>query len=144
MIKTKTIKCKAYHDGVKCKNKFEPKFNGHAWCSDTCQDAIVAATLKKVRANNAKAERKITRQKKEKLKGKAEFKKEAQAVFNRFIRLRDSEQPCISCGIVGDDRDRHVSACALTSDCYRPGMASQVRSTRLVIGLPAQIRIARR
>jgi hypothetical protein len=96
MIKTKTIKCKI------CRAKFEPRFNGHKWCSDECQDAVIAKTLEKVRANNAKAERKETRQRKEKLKGKADFKKEAQAVFNRFIRLRDAEQACISCGIVGE------------------------------------------
>lgn len=96
MIKTKRIKCKI------CRAKFEPRFNGHKWCSDECQDAIIEATLKKVRANNAKAERKITKDRKKALKTKSDYKKEAQAVFNRFIRLRDAELPCISCGIVGD------------------------------------------
>jgi len=95
-INIKKIKCKV------CRIKFEPKFNGHAWCSDQCQDAIIAATLKKVRANNSKAERKATKERKKSLKTKSDYKKEAQAVFNRFIRLRDSEQPCISCGIVGE------------------------------------------
>ncbi len=95
-MKVKTLKCKS------CRTKFEPKFNGHTWCSEQCQEVIVAKVLQKVRSNNAKSQRKEIRQRKEKLKGKAEFKKEAQAVFNRFIRLRDSEQPCISCGIVGE------------------------------------------
>lgn len=35
---------------------------------------------------------------KESLKSRAEWLKEAQAEFNKFIRLRDADLPCISCG----------------------------------------------
>jgi hypothetical protein len=42
--------------------------------------------------------RKKTREMKEKVKTKAQWAKEAQAEFNRFIRLRDAQEPCISCG----------------------------------------------
>jgi len=42
-----------------------------------------------------KAETKAMR---EKVKTKSEWAKEAQAAFNKFIRLRDAGQPCISCG----------------------------------------------
>ena len=50
------------------------------------------------RALNAKKERKEIKEKKAKLKSRAEYLKEAQAVFNKFIRMRDESQPCISCG----------------------------------------------
>ena len=39
-----------------------------------------------------------TKAKLEKLKSKAQWAKEAQAAFNAFIRERDADQPCISCG----------------------------------------------
>lgn len=35
---------------------------------------------------------------KESLKSRAEWLKDAQAEFNKFIRLRDADLPCISCG----------------------------------------------
>jgi len=106
-------KCKALHDGVKCGVKFEPKFQHQQWCSDECQDIYMKAILEKDRAKKAqklkkakadkeKAVRKDLRTRKAKLKTKSEHKKEAQAEFNKFIRLRDANEPCISCGIIGE------------------------------------------
>jgi hypothetical protein len=46
----------------------------------------------------AKREAKEHRERKAKAKTKAEWMREAQAVFNRWIRHRDQGQPCISCG----------------------------------------------
>jgi len=48
-----------------------------------------AAREKKQRADNKKA--------KERLKTRGDYAKEAQAEFNRFIRLRDNGESCISC-----------------------------------------------
>lgn len=49
-----------------------------------------------------KAVRSVKRQdlkeRKEKLKTRRDFLKEAQAAFNRYVRIRDEERPCISCG----------------------------------------------
>lgn len=45
-----------------------------------------------------KDERKKLREAKEKLKTRSEWLKEAQAAFNKWIRLRDYGLPCISCG----------------------------------------------
>lgn len=39
-----------------------------------------------------------TRKRKEQIKTKNEWAKEAQAAFNKYIRLRDAHLPCISCG----------------------------------------------
>ncbi|MDG6334342.1 recombination protein NinG, partial [Glaesserella parasuis] len=33
----------------------------------------------------------------ERLKSRSEWLKDAQAVFNEYIRLRDKDEPCISC-----------------------------------------------
>lgn len=53
---------------------------------------------KQVAAEQNKAEKKRLKERKEKLKSRAEWLRDAQAVFNKFIRLRDKDQPCISCG----------------------------------------------
>ena len=49
-----------------------------------------------------KAVRSVKRQdlkeRKEKLKTRRDYLKEAQAAFNRYVRIRDEERPCISCG----------------------------------------------
>jgi hypothetical protein len=49
------------------------------------------------RALNAKKQKKEIKEAKTRLKPKADYLKEAQAVFNRYIRLRDKDEPCISC-----------------------------------------------
>lgn len=45
-----------------------------------------------------KKEAKEDKAKREKLKSRAQWMKETQSVFNKFIRARDADQPCISCG----------------------------------------------
>ncbi len=49
-------------------------------------------------AKAKKAERANTRVAKDKLKTRADWLREAQKEFNRYIRLRDHHEPCISCG----------------------------------------------
>lgn len=55
-----------------------------------------------VRAKDEKREairdRRETKAKLEKLKSKSAWAREAQAAVNTFIRLRDADLPCISCG----------------------------------------------
>ena len=46
----------------------------------------------------AKVDKALTRAKRESLKSKAQWAKEAQTAFNAFVRERDADQPCISCG----------------------------------------------
>jgi hypothetical protein len=45
-----------------------------------------------------KAVRKETKQRKEKLKTRSDWQKQAQKAFNQYIRERDREKPCVSCG----------------------------------------------
>ena len=74
-----------------CKAKFTPVRTGQVACGWPC--AIQhTANLKAAR------ERKDKRERKAKLKTRRDWLREAQAAFNRFIRLRDAGKPCISCG----------------------------------------------
>lgn len=51
-------------------------------------------------AERLKAERKKDRERKEKLKTRSDYMKEAQIAFNAYIRERDKHKPCICCGKV--------------------------------------------
>jgi hypothetical protein len=45
-----------------------------------------------------RAERRQTKERKVKLKTRSDWLKEVQVVFNAYIRKRDEDEPCISCG----------------------------------------------
>ena len=49
------------------------------------------------KADRLEASRRM-RERKEKLKSRSDWLKDLQRVFNEFIRLRDKDLPCISCG----------------------------------------------
>jgi hypothetical protein len=53
--------------------------------------------IKYSKEEQAKAYDRETRKMKAKIKTKSQWTKEAQAAFNKYIRLRDAGQPCISC-----------------------------------------------
>lgn len=57
--------------------------------------------LQYVNAQAAKRERTRLRQRKDALKTLPQLSREAQAEFNAFIRERDKDLPCISCGVFG-------------------------------------------
>jgi hypothetical protein len=81
----KTKKCRV------CKAKFMQMRPMQAVCGGPCA-AIDAVTKRQ------KAERAADRAKREKLKPRSQWLREAQAAFNRFIRSRDAALPCVSCG----------------------------------------------
>lgn len=74
-----------------CKTKFEPQFST---VQMTCSVPCAIEYTKKLKAKKWKKEKKIL---KEKLKTTSDYLKEAQVVFNHWIRLRDKGLPCISC-----------------------------------------------
>jgi len=84
-----------------CKKKMDAGMRIHPECID---EFAIETEAKKAREHAkrelmaAKVDKALTKQKLAKLKTKAQWAKEAQAAFNRFIRLRDADQPCISCG----------------------------------------------
>ena len=74
-----------------CKKKFEPVRFAQICCGIPC-------AIEHANALKAKKEKKEHREAKAKLKSRADYLKEAQAVFNKYIRMRDDKEPCISCG----------------------------------------------
>ncbi|MGU9821115.1 recombination protein NinG [Pseudomonas sp. LF090] len=86
----------------KCKNpacgiSFPPQRLGQAVCSPKCGLAIKDVNQAKARKSLAQVERREIKVRKEKLKSRADHAKEAQAVINRYVRLRDAHLGCISC-----------------------------------------------
>ena len=73
-----------------CGEKFTPQMPLQSVCSLPC-----AVEHGKVLA--AKKEAREHREAKKKVKSRAQWMKEAQSAFNRYIRLRDQGKPCISC-----------------------------------------------
>lgn len=61
-------------------------------------DHMAKHGLEKSKESKEKAERKAQRERREAIKTRSDYAREAQIAFNRFIRLRDFDQPCISCG----------------------------------------------
>ncbi|WP_457296835.1 recombination protein NinG [Pseudomonas chlororaphis] len=87
-------KCRA----PECGASFVPQRLGQAVCSPAC--AIVDAPRNQERARKSLAEvgRKEVRAAKERVKTRGEHAREAQQVFNEWVRLRDAALPCVSCG----------------------------------------------
>ena len=80
-------RCKA----KSCREQFTPTRPLQCVCSHGCALALVAD-------KRAKADRVATKQARERLKTRRQWLDEAQAAFNRWVRLRDEGLPCISCG----------------------------------------------
>lgn len=92
-VKQKT--CKA------CGEKFTPSFNStQVVCSIKCAQAHAPANHEKARKAIAQRERREIKVRKEKLKSRGDYLREAQQAFNAFIRMRDqlAGHVCISSG----------------------------------------------
>ena len=74
-----------------CSEPFESYRPMQKVCSWECAKSIAKVAVEKIE----KAKIKVL---KEKLKTRNEWLKEAQSAFNAYIRIRDIELPCISCG----------------------------------------------
>ena len=61
------------------------------------QQAKAIASVSKIRAKATQLAKKNIKARKQALKSLGELHKEAQPEFNKYIRLRDKGQPCISC-----------------------------------------------
>ena len=84
-------KCKA----DACSTTFVPKRPMQVVCSPKC--AIEYGEQRR-RKKLERQRRQETRAAREGLKGYSDLAKEAQTAFNAYIRFRDRDQPCISCG----------------------------------------------
>ena len=81
-----------------CRKPFVPAQSFQSWCSPECGVQIARDKQQKERKAQAKIERKAIREAKEKIKPRAAYMKETQSAFNAWVRARDADQPCISCG----------------------------------------------
>lgn len=81
-----------------CKTQFQPARNFQSWCSADCAVEIAKAKQAKQKAQEATQQRVQHAKAKEAVKTKGQHAKEAQSAFNAFIRERDKDLPCISCG----------------------------------------------
>ena len=81
-----------------CKERFAPISAWAKACTPACSITLVALEKAKKSAKAALVDRKETKAKRTLLKSKAQWAREAQAAFNSFIRVRDADLPCISCG----------------------------------------------
>lgn len=76
-----------------CGTWFQPRSSFQRACSPRC-------ALEVAHRDAAQRARKETRVARERLKTRAQWLREAQAAFNAFIRERDRDLPCISCGVM--------------------------------------------
>ncbi|EJE9586964.1 recombination protein NinG [Salmonella enterica] len=105
MAKKSRRKCKV------CGEWFHPQYPNVVWCSPE-HGAIYAIELRTREKNKAEAKRlkerkeaekegrQRRRARREELRPTSYFKTQAQQAFNAFIRFRDRDLPCISCGII--------------------------------------------
>ncbi|WP_236225364.1 recombination protein NinG [Pseudomonas pseudonitroreducens] len=90
--KPKAKKCK------QCRTTFNPDRQLQSVCSPKCGLDLAAAKREKDRIAFQRRERREIKERKEKLKSRSDHLKDAQAAVNEFVRLRDKDLPCISCG----------------------------------------------
>ncbi|WP_439864517.1 recombination protein NinG [Pseudomonas antarctica] len=81
-----------------CRASFVPSRMGQAVCSPAC--AMIDAPRNAPKAHKALAQvgRHEIKVRKEKLKSRADHLKDTQQAFNAWVRARDAELPCVSCG----------------------------------------------
>jgi hypothetical protein len=90
-IKLKPKTCKA------CKHKFTPRMPLQYVCNPLCARRY-AEVLKAKRERLARQqEKREAKAALEKIKTKSQWLKETQAIFNKWVRLRDAGLPCIAC-----------------------------------------------
>lgn len=85
---------------LKCKVKFIPKTFLQKYCLETteCFEAFMVWKKNKIKQNQTKEWKKEKAILKEKVKTLSEHEADAKKSFQKFIRLRDKNENCISCG----------------------------------------------
>lgn len=92
-ISGKPKRCKS----PECRQPFQPRNSLQVVCSPRCGLALAAINRKRKEAQLAREDRKDTRERREKLKSRADYMREAQAAVNAYVRLRDAHLGCVSC-----------------------------------------------
>jgi hypothetical protein len=92
------LEYKVWRKCANCGELFVKRSMAHVACSPGCAVALVAAKKERTAAKALKVERKQDRARKEALKTRSDYLKEAQVAFNTYVRTRDAGKPCICCG----------------------------------------------
>jgi len=90
--KSRAKKCRV------CGAMFEPVRALQPTCTFECSVAYGLKVLAKNQEAKRKEAARAHREAKAQAKPRSQWMKEAQAAFNRWVRLRDADRPCISCG----------------------------------------------
>ena len=81
-----------------CKSEFVPVRPMQSACSVACAVALSIARSDKALRVAELAEKRAARAAIQLIKPRSQWIKEAQTAFNAWVRVRDADQPCISCG----------------------------------------------
>lgn len=98
---TKPKECKAQGCGV----LFPPTRAFVTWCSPDCGYTIARAKKEQAETKARQASRRADRAKRESLKTRSDWIKDAQREFNHYVRLRDAGRLCICCDKALGDGD---------------------------------------
>lgn len=123
-----------------CGKSFKPEYLQQWGCDKQHQEDYAVSLLDKVRKSRQKsaealqrrqraAERRKLKERKFALSKPAQQANEAQAAFNRYIRIRDYGEPCISCGKLMDwANTSSITGSEVDAGHYRSrGAASHLR-----------------
>ncbi|HHQ6628407.1 TPA: recombination protein NinG [Serratia fonticola] len=89
------------------------------------RDVVIAMREKR---KQERLQRDDLRERRERLKGIPEWQKEAQAAFNRYIRWRDYDKDCVSCGGILQHSGNYMTGSAVDASHYRSrGAASHLK-----------------
>ncbi|NNS07319.1 recombination protein NinG [Erwinia sp. JH02] len=116
-----------------CSNEYLPWSSTQKTCNEIpCAMAFAKKQTAEKSAREIRKQEKLQRddlrERRERLKGIAEWQKEAQAAFNRYIRWRDYYRPCVSCGGALQHRGNYTTGSAVDASHYRSrGAASHLK-----------------
>lgn len=111
-----------------CPEKFIPRSTTQTVCSPKCAIQLANQLSEHNRRRQEKLQRDELRIRRERLKTHAEWLKEAQTAFNRYIRWRDFGKECASCGGVLISNSNYITGSAVDASHYRSrGAASHLR-----------------
>lgn len=94
---TKAARAKKCRNST-CRADFIPARPLQTACSVACAIALTQTQKARASRDQAKQERAARRAARERIKTKGDYMRETQAAFNEWIRERDRDLPCISCG----------------------------------------------
>ena len=86
-----TAKCKV------CRAPFAPRLPMQTVCSMECAKSLAVSVRGKLEKQKAIRDRKADKIKRESLKSRADWAREAQSAVNAYVRIRDAALGCVSC-----------------------------------------------